>query len=175
MFSLLQVQVLSQPPQLQKQDGLLDNILGQQPKLPQGMINIIYRALVIISELVDFYADTPSATKEIMLKTKILESVVLLALAEDPTEIVPEHVKTLALYVLGWLVYKHRGSQDFLQAYTLSYQNGVIESAVVKVCKAVLFDENELKRQLNEDVLRVCYSFYPLGFFSNLLSIEIFI
>jgi len=165
LYPLLQVQILTSQPQLsqkQEQSGaanLLENILGpqQQPKLAPAMINIIYRTLLAVSELVDCNADTPAATKEIMFKSKIVESVILLALCEDPHELLPEQVRYMALYALGWLVYKHRPSQDLLQAYTLTYSNGIIESAVVKVCKCVLFEENEVKRQLNEDVLRVCH------------------
>lgn len=137
-----------------KQDGLLDNILGQNIKPTQGMIQILHRTLIIINELVKPTADNPSATREIMLNTRILESIILLALSEDPIKIVPEQIRSLALHIVGWIIFNHKKSQEFLQSYSITFQNNVLESAVVHICKTVLFDENELKRQINEDVFK---------------------
>lgn len=104
-------------------------------------LNIFTRSMEILSFLLE--GDDPKATKDFIVKSKLINEVIYNALAEKS----PKEISFPSLSALEWIIHKHKDTQDSLLAYNFILENEDFESAVVSLCKIILYETDEIKQQ----------------------------
>eukprot|EP01080_Neovahlkampfia_damariscottae_P010789 gene10789-3406_t len=98
---------------------------------------IIYSSLGIFHHL----SNNDDAKNQIV-KSDLLNDIIILALSKN----IPTFISIEALNVLGDLIYKNKIGQESLLAYNFEEENdGYIQSAVVSLCKIILFETEEFQ------------------------------
>jgi len=118
--------------------------------LSDHKVKIIMTTLEIVYELIK----DPRRSDEMKLvlcNTSILNNIIALALVDFENVT----ISYIALFILGLIVYQFKPAQEILESFTFERpRSEVMEAAIVRLVRIVLYDENELKRQIANDCLR---------------------
>jgi len=118
--------------------------------LTEWKVSILLRTMEIVYDLIKDGGKNEDIRLAIC-KTGIAHNLIILALGELPGN----ETSKFALFLLGLLTYQCRPAQELLESFNFDrLRSGVLESAIVRLLRIVLYEGDELKRQIANDCLQ---------------------